>query len=232
MMVRPRSVGSFLTSRPSSACAEPVGVVEDRRGVVAGQVGGRQQMLHRAGPPYGAIETPSRPSCFGEPHLDVLAARGGHVLADVVGAQRQFAVAAVDEHRQLHGAGPADVAQRVQGRAHRAAGVEHVVDEDDQRVVDAALGDRGVLQRPRRLDVEVVAVERDVQGAVRHRDAGELLDLVGEPGGQGDAPGRDAQQDDAGRVGTVERGLLDDLVGDAGDGPADVRGGHQFPVGG
>ena len=52
-----------------------------------------------------------------------------------------------------------------------------------------------------------------------------------EPGGQGDASGGDAEQDDAGRVGTVECGLLDDLMGDPGDGPADVRVGHQFPVG-
>ena len=88
-----------------------------------------------------------------------------------------------------------------------------------------------VLQRPRRLDVEVVAVERDVEGAVRDVDTGELVDLVGEPGGQGDAAGRDAEQDDARRVGTVQGGLLDDLVGDAGNGPADVRRGHQFPVG-
>ena len=66
---------------------------------------------------------------------------------------------------------------------------------------------------------------------MRDRDAGELVDLLGEPGGQRDAAGRDAEQDDARRIGTVERGLLDDLVRDAGDGPADVRCGHQFPVG-
>ena len=57
-------------------------------------------------------------------------------------------MAAVDEHRQLDDAGPAEVAQRVQGRAHRAAGVEDVVDQDDQGAVDAAVGDRGVLQGP------------------------------------------------------------------------------------
>ena len=39
MMVRPRNVGSFLTSRPSSASPEPVGVVEERDRLVAGQVG-------------------------------------------------------------------------------------------------------------------------------------------------------------------------------------------------
>ena len=66
---------------------------------------------------------------------------------------------------------------------------------------------------------------------MRDGDTGELGDLVGEPGGQRDAAGRDAEQDHARRVGTVERGLLDDLMSDAGNGPADVRRGHQFPVG-
>ena len=93
------------------------------------------------------------------------------------------------------------------------------------------VGDRGLLERPRRLDVEVVAVERDVEGAVRDVDAGELPDLLGEAGGQGNAAGRNAEEDDAWSVRTVERGLLDDFVSDAGNGPTDVRRGHQFPVG-
>ena len=126
----------------------------------------------------------------------------------------------------------ADVTQGVEGSAHGPTGVEHVVDEDDQRPVDAALGNGGVLQGARRLEVEVVAVERDVQRPARHRDVRELLDLVGQPGGQGDAPGRDAEKDDFGRTGRIiQSGLFDDLMGDAGDGPADVRSGHQLPVG-
>ena len=124
-------------------------------------------MLHRCGPSVRCDRDAVVSVVFGETHLDVLTARGGHVLADVVGAQRQLAVAAVDEHRELHGAGPADVAQGVERGAHRAAGVEDVVDEDDQRAVDAALGNRGVLQRAGRLGVEVVAVERDVERAAR-----------------------------------------------------------------
>ena len=66
---------------------------------------------------------------------------------------------------------------------------------------------------------------------MRDVDVGELLDLLGEPGGQGDAAGRNAEEDDARRIRTVESGLLDDLVSDAGNGPTDVRRGHQFPVG-
>ena len=92
------------------------------------------------------------------------------------------------------------------------------------------LGDRRVLQRAGRLEVQVVAVERDVESAVRHRDPGEFGDVAGEPGGQRDAAGRDAQQHHVRRVGAVQCRLLDDLVRDARDGPTYVCGGHQFPV--
>ena len=51
------------------------------------------------------------------------------------------------------------------------------------------------------------------------------------PRGKGHTPGRDAEKDDAWRIGTVECGLLDDFVSDAGNGAAYVGRGHQFPVG-
>src|SRR5260370_12547945 len=38
---------------------------------------------------------------LGDEDLDALRVRGGDVLADVIGTDRQLAVAAVDEHRQL-----------------------------------------------------------------------------------------------------------------------------------
>src|SRR5690348_9005713 len=63
-----------------------------------------------------------------EPDRDRLDQGGGQVLADEVGPDRQLAVASVDEHREAYGAGPADVVHRVQGRADRPAGEEHVVD--------------------------------------------------------------------------------------------------------
>ena len=141
-------------------------------------------------------------------------------------------MAPVDEDRELHGPRPADVAQRVQSRADGASGVEDIVDEDDQGAVDAPLRNGGVLEGTGRLEVEVVAVERDVQRAVRDRDAGEFVDLLSQPRGQGDAPGGDAEEDDFRRTGwIIQSGLLDDLMGDAGDGSTDVRCGHKFPVG-
>ena len=69
--------------------------------------------------------------------VDQLVATGRDVLADVVGPDGQLTVTTVHQHRQLDGPGPADVPQRIEGRAHRTAVEEHVVDQDHQRVVDA-----------------------------------------------------------------------------------------------
>src|SRR5262250_3645242 len=64
-----------------------------------------------------------------EPYLNLFGDRGGEVLAHVVGANRQLAMSAVDEDGELHAARPAEVHERVERGAHRAAGVEHVVDQ-------------------------------------------------------------------------------------------------------
>src|SRR6266568_3932760 len=63
--------------------------------------------------------------------LDALVARGRQVLADVVGADRQLAVAAIDEHGKLDAVGTAVVEECLDRGANRAARVEDVVDEDD-----------------------------------------------------------------------------------------------------
>ena len=98
--------------------------------------------------------------------VDDLVAAGREVLADVVGPDRQLAVAAVDHHRQLHRPGPAVVVEGVEGGPDRAAGEEHVVDEDDDRAVDVEgdVGDRLGQDRPQ---ADVVAVEGDVERADR-----------------------------------------------------------------
>jgi len=134
----------------------------------------------------------------------------------VVGADRQFAVAAVDEDGEPDGGRPAEVAERVEGRADGPAGEEHVVHQDDDLAVDTA-GDVGAPDRADRLAAEVVAVHGDVEGAGRDVDAFDLTDALREPVGEDDAAGRDAQQQE------VLRALvgLEDLVGDAGERPAD-----------
>src|SRR5262245_60539325 len=68
---------------------------------------------------------------LGHVDADDLLARRWDVLADMVGADRELAVAAVDEDRQTNGAWPSEVHQRIHRRPDRSTRVQHVVDEDD-----------------------------------------------------------------------------------------------------
>ena len=60
-------------------------------------------------------------------------------------------MAAVDQDRELHGARPAQVVQRVEGGAHRPARVQHVVDQDDRLSVHPAGRENGAAQRAGRM---------------------------------------------------------------------------------
>src|ERR1700722_19599664 len=61
---------------------------------------------------------------------------GGNVLAHVVGANRHLALAAIDEHRELNRFAPAEIGYRAECRTHGAAGIKHVIDEDDPFAVE------------------------------------------------------------------------------------------------
>src|SRR5687768_477308 len=154
--VRPRSAGTFLTVRePTSFIAS---AVSRMRTISSGE---SASMPSRCRPRRPACPAPVGDGCgswpgvgagdgvgvssmgrlleghlvdavgFLEPHVDQLAPRRRQVLAHVVGLDRQLAVAAIDHHGELDGAGPAEVDQGVQGGADGAAGEEHVVDEQD-----------------------------------------------------------------------------------------------------
>ena len=214
--VRPRSAGSFLIGRSASERSSSA-VREHQLGVVAAQVGRAEQVpLHASAAPSIVTASTSSTPCEADPHP--LDQRGGEVLADEVGADRQLAVAAVDQHGQPHRLRAADVVQRVERGADGAPGEEHVVDEDDGLAVDAARRDLGGQQRAGRLHPQVVAVHRDVERADRHVVPLDGGDPLGDPLGQRHAPAGDAEQDEV--LGALV--ALEDLVGDAGEGPGDV----------
>ena len=136
----------------------------------------------------------------------------GQVLADVVRADRQLAVAAVGEHGQLDALGPAVVEERVDRRADRPAGVEDVVDEDARHSLEREVERRRADERlrvPRRLaaaHVDVVAVEGDVELA--ERDLGRRsssLDPAAQPLRERHAARVDADERDACEVGDCPR---------------------------
>src|SRR6476469_6210454 len=150
--------------------------------------------------------------------LDALVAGGWQVLADVIRADGELAVAAVGEHGQLHALGPAVAEERVDGRADRAAGVEDVVDEDAGHPLEREVERGRAHERlwvPRRLaaaDVDVVAVEGDVELPERDLRAGEFLDALAQPLCERDSARVDANEGDPAEVGVA----LDDLVRDPG----------------
>ena len=182
--VRPRSAGTLGMDTPADL-DEGVGQVQQLIDLVTVEVADRQQVpggVHRcsrrcAGSGHDFWSSPS--STPGHGDVDQLVAAGWQVLADEVGADRQLPVATVDHHRQLHDAWAAEVDHRVERGADRPSGEQHVVDEDHDAPVqvDRDLGD---LLGQHRADADVVAVQRDVQGADGDTVLGvvDLLDLL------------------------------------------------------
>src|SRR4051794_31030505 len=153
-----------------------------------------------------------------ELHLDALVARGREVLADVVGANRQLAVAAVDEDGELDALGAPVVEQGLDRSADRPSGVEHVVDENDRLALERKVEGRRPhdgLRVPRRIaaaHLHVVSVEGDVDGAQGRRVTGALFDEASEALRERNTARLDADERDARQI----RIRLDDLVRDAG----------------
>src|SRR3989440_1961079 len=154
--------------------------------------------------------------------LDALGVGRRHVLADVIGADRQLPMAAVDEHRELDRARPAKVHHRVHRGARCPAVVDHVIDQDHHLAVDLwHLAHRlATIGRPK---VKVVAMQRHVETAERdvalfhpRQDGGQAL-------GQDVAFAHDADDHDV-----IDTSVaLDDLVRDAMQRPADLVGVHH-----
>src|ERR1051325_9596737 len=109
------------------------------------------------------------------------ARRHFHPGADVLGANRQLAPAAVCEHHERNARRPPVVEKLVHRRAHRAAAVENVVDQQQLGAVHVEwnLGALGVvLEAARRI---VVAVEGDVHQRQRRLERKGGVQPFGEP---------------------------------------------------
>ena len=113
-----------------------LGDVQDPDGVGARQVQGGEQVFHARGLDDDFVVVASAVD-LGKVHAHLFGGGGGQVLADVVGADGKFAVAAVNQHGQADDARAAQVGDGVQGGADGAPGVQHVVDQHHDLVVDA-----------------------------------------------------------------------------------------------
>src|ERR1700678_3417012 len=94
-----------------------------------------------------------------EHDVDMLAAARRANFSEVVGLDREFAQAAIDQHGQTNRTRPPEVGHGIERRAHRPSGIEDVVDDHDRFAGNLAANLRfGQLAR----DV-VVAIQIDVK---------------------------------------------------------------------
>src|ERR1700694_1698715 len=110
--------------------------------------------------------------CFADYHprladIDQFVPSSWEVLADIVRADGQLSVAAVDHDRQLGGPGSPVVPKGVEGGAHCSAREEHVIHDDHCPAGQVAwnVGDR---LGQNWAETDVVAVEGHVQGGHRN----------------------------------------------------------------
>jgi len=59
----------------------------------------------------------------------------GQILADVIGANGSFAMAAIDQHRQLDAGGASERIDGVHCRANGAPSVKNIIDNDDRAIL-------------------------------------------------------------------------------------------------
>jgi hypothetical protein len=156
-------------------------------------------------------------------HAHVIRGFGRHVLADEVGADRKFAVAAIDEDGEPDRARPSVVDERVHGRTDRPTGEQDVIDEHDDLLVDREIQRRLVDDRRVSDARQVVAIERDVERAQRDDRVLVRADRVAQPRRQNVAARADA---DDGQIGEVSV-ALDDLMRDPRNGATNVVGAKQ-----
>ena len=152
---------------------------------------------------------------FHQVHLHALRQRRRQVLADVVGFDRQLAMAAIDEDHQLDGARAAELDQRIERGANRPSGVEHIVDEQNAFLVDRKrnLGSPNHWLGTDRMTHEIVAIQRDVERAGGNLALADLADALRQPLGERDAARADADE----RQFFDAAIAFEDFVGDAGE---------------
>jgi hypothetical protein len=161
---------------------------------------------------------------FVEADFDDFAVGGLHGAADVLGFDRHFAVAAIDEDTERDALGATKIEETVHGGADGAAGVEDVVDEDQVHGVDAERNIRGLQDGLWSDFGEIVAIESDVERADGHFDAVDAAHGLRDALGQGHSA---AANTDEGEIFCAAT-FFHDLMGEALQGAVNFRGGHEL----
>ncbi len=147
---------------------------------------------------------------FGELHADEIAGGRGKVLADVIRADRQLAVAAIHQDGELNHRWPAEIHQSGEGGADGAACGKNVVDQDDAAAFDIEGNTCGADFWL--VGAEIVAEERDVEHAAGHGRAFNARHGLRQTLGERAAFAQNADDGDVFRAAVT----LQNFVGDAG----------------
>jgi len=137
------------------------------------------------------------------------------LLPDDIRVDRELATAAIDEHRERYVRRAAEVGQLVECGAHGAPRVQHVVDDHHSLPVEIPGKIGGADDGTRADGLQIVAIERDVEGAARDGDVLALLNRADDAVRELHSAALDADDDQIG--GAVVQ--LDDLFGHAAQRP-------------
>ena len=216
-IVCPRSAGTFLIAR-SLISLNGTGGVEHELDLVGRKRFEIEQVLAECARHVRSARTTttaSRPSSSSTSTSTRSPVLDRELLPDDVGVDRQLAPAAIDQHRERHARRAPEVRELVERRAHGAARVEHVVDDHDALAVEIPRQVGGPDHGARADCLQVVAVERDVEGAARDLHLLALVDRANDAVRELNAAALDADDDQ------VIRSIvqLDDLFGHAAERP-------------
>src|SRR5712692_1766427 len=107
-MVLPRRAGTFLISRVAISSSDAaVSMSSVISAASRSRIASRSFRVHAMSGLLGFFDDDAiLPVVLAHPHGDTLARGGGQVLADVIGSDRQLAVPAIDQDRELDHARP------------------------------------------------------------------------------------------------------------------------------
>src|ERR1700735_4398654 len=107
---------------------------------------------------------------------------------------RQFSMAAVDQHTKADALGAAEIEEAVHGGTDGAAGVQHVVDDYQIAVIDREIDLVGMNDWLRTHGRKVVAIQRYIESAHGNVNTGRIANRFRQALGQRNAPAAYADQ--------------------------------------
>src|SRR5271170_4437105 len=103
-------------------------------------------------------------------------------------------MAAVNQHAETNAFRAAQIEEAIHGGANGAAGVEHVVHDDQIAIIHVEVDFVGVHDRVRTDGGKIVAIQSDVNRANRDFHAGEIFDGFRQALGERNAAAADSDQ--------------------------------------